>query len=393
MRANPSLRPLSLFLALTLATPLLAAAQNAPARAARIKVTAEQANLREKPDIGSSIVQQIPEGTVLEADKKEGEWYFVRYALEDGGVIGGWIHESLVEVVEPARPAPDTAGRPAEKPAERPARPARTRPKLPPLEFRSGSVPLEISFSLGAATLAPRDLNNAAHGFAGLTAASGGLAALDDAQTLRAAPVFGFELSYRIDSRWTIGLGADYLRGANGDEIELAGVGVTETIATRPSARVVPVKVIARFYPGAGFYVRGALGLYAVKAGYLYRRESAGVWEQWKGSASTTGLGGEAAFGGEWDIAPRTLLFLEAGLRMASVAGLTGQNTYTGSGGESVREAGTLYYFRQTADDESDYPMVLVQANPPSGPDISNVRRARVNVSGTSFRVGVRYRF
>ena len=93
---------LVVFIILVLGTAHLAAAQVAPARTMKIKVTAEQANLREKPDIGSGIVQQIPEGTVLEADRKEGEWFFVRYALEDGGVLGGWIHESLVEVVPAA---------------------------------------------------------------------------------------------------------------------------------------------------------------------------------------------------------------------------------------------------------------------------------------------------
>ena len=92
------------------AAPLLAAAQAAPGPV-KIKVTAEQANLREKPDIGSGIVQQIPEGTVLDADRKEGEWYFVRYTLEDGGVIGGYIHESLVQVVEGA--APPAGAKPA----------------------------------------------------------------------------------------------------------------------------------------------------------------------------------------------------------------------------------------------------------------------------------------
>ena len=109
MKKRASFFPFFMILALT----LIAAAQDAPTRLMKIKITAEQANLREKPDIGSAIVQQIAEGTVLEADKKEGEWFFVRYTLEDGGVIGGYIHESLVEVVEqaaaqePARKTPE----------------------------------------------------------------------------------------------------------------------------------------------------------------------------------------------------------------------------------------------------------------------------------------------
>ena len=142
-----------------------------PARPMKVKVTAEQANLREKPDIGSSIVQQIPEGTVLEADRKEGEWYFVRYTLEDGGVIGGWIHESLVEVVETGGRRTEPAKKPAEDtpPRERSRRPVRIG-RIEPPEFRTGSIPLEFSVSAGVATLAPRDLNDGTRGFADIGA-------------------------------------------------------------------------------------------------------------------------------------------------------------------------------------------------------------------------------
>ena len=391
MRAKPLCPAVFLALVLACGGSLLPAARQAAARAAKIKVTAEQANLREKPDIGSSILQQVPEGTVLETDRKDGEWYFVRYVLEDGGVVGGWIHESLVQVVEeaPAKPAAATGT----APAPRPARPGRTRTKQPALDFRSGPVPLEISFSLGAVSLGPRDLNNAAQGFVDGTAASAGLTAADAADRLRGAPVIGFDLSWRIGGAWTIGLGADYLRGANRSDVDLAGEGTAQAVSTKPMARVVPVKAVVRYYPGAGFYVQGAFGVYAVKAGYSYRRQGGGLWERWKGSASTTGLGGEAAFGGEWDLGPRTVLFLEAGLRVVSLTGLTGDGVYENSEGATVREAGTLYHFRQTAGAENDYPMVLVRTDPPSGTGISDVRRARINVSGTSFRAGLRYRF
>ncbi|HSA94563.1 MAG TPA: SH3 domain-containing protein, partial [Acidobacteriota bacterium] len=142
---------LLVFAALVLGAVLAASAQVAPARTMKVKVTAEQANLREKPDIGSGIVQQIPEGTVLEADRKEGEWFYVRYTLEDGGVIGGWIHESLVEVVAEAGPRVET--KPAEKPAERAAPPRERRPgpirigRIERPEFRTGTFPLEAAFS------------------------------------------------------------------------------------------------------------------------------------------------------------------------------------------------------------------------------------------------------
>jgi hypothetical protein len=373
----------------------LAAAAAGQAVTAKVKVTAEQANLREKPDIGSSIVQQVPEGTVLEADRKDGEWYFVRYALEDGGVIGGWIHESLVEVVEEVRPVTE-----AVKPREPAAPPPRERVRRPPgigrieaPEFRTGSIPLEISASAGFATLSPRDLNDGTRGYADWVGDSIGIPAPGNAGIVHLALLAGFELSYRLSPRLALGLGADLFGGSNGDEIVLSDGARTDTVTTRPSVRCVPVKLAVRFYPGSGFYVRGGLGLYAVKAGYLFRQEGSDFWDQRKGSASASGLGGEAAFGGEWAIAPRTDVFVEAGFRMISLEGLTGQNRFTNSGGEDNTDPGTLFYFRKRAAGEEAYPLISVRGVIPSEIGVVEAREARINLSGTAVRAGVRYRF
>jgi opacity protein-like surface antigen len=376
------------------ALALAAEAQNAPPRPTKIKVTAEQANLREKPDIGSSIVQQIPEGTVLEADKKEGEWYFVRYTLEDGGVIGGWIHESLVEVVvegAPPKPEEKTPAREA-PPRERVSRPGRIG-RIERPEFRTGAIPLEFAVSAGIGTLSPRDLNDGTRGYAGLTGASIGALMPTSPDALRLAVLAGFELSYRFSPRLAFGLGADFLRGSNGDTTVLSGELLTGTVSTKPSVRGVPVKIMVRFYPGAGIYIRGGLGLYSVKAGYLLRTEGAASWEQLKGSATATGLGAEAAFGGEWTVASRTMLFIEAGFRMARFTGLTGQNVTTNSAGETQTEPGTLYFFHKTGADDNAYALISVRGGVPSETGVVDARRANINLSGTAVRVGLRYRF
>jgi hypothetical protein len=374
------------------------------AQVINLKITADEANLREKPDIGSSIVQTIPEGTVLESDRKEGEWYFVRYTLEDGGVIGGWIHESLVTVLGPGAPAGAPPGQPARRvpPPETKPRPAEPRRpgRIRPPEFRSGPVPLEFSVSAGLATLAPSDLNAGSQGYVRWYAAAAGLGGPQEIDFLHLAGLVGFELSYRFSPRLAFGLGADYIQGSNRDRLDLAGA-VTETVSTKPSVRAVPVKLMVRYYPGAGFYLRGALGVYSVKAGFFFRHESSEGSEQWKGSASASGFGGEAAFGGEWILGPRTILFVEAGLRMVSFTGLTGKSSYRPSGlapaGEPVNppqdEAGTLYFFHKTAGGETDYPLIAVRASAPAEEGVVDARRARINISGTAIRVGVRYRF
>jgi hypothetical protein len=379
------------FIVLTLA--LLCPAQETPARPMKIKVTAEQANLREKPDIGSAIVQEIPEGAVLEADKKEGEWFFVRYTLEDGGVIGGYIHESLVQVVDEGGRVPETKTTEKEvPPRERVSRPIRIgKIKLPDLS--TGSFPLEFSFSAGAGSLSPRDLNDATQGYADTNAAALGSPAIGSVDTLHLAMLVGFELSYRVSPRLAIGLGADYLRGANGSSVDYTDPVLSETLTTKPSARAVPVKLSVRYYPGAGFYLRGGLGVYSVKAGYLYRLERADTWQQWKGAASGSGIGAEAAFGGEWEVRPKTVFFVEAGFRMARFQGLTGNSVYTNQAGEIQREAGTLYFFRKEAADAAIYPLLFIRTTIPAEEGVRDARKANINLSGLAFRAGIRYRF
>lgn len=372
---------------LVLGATFFAAAQVTPARPMKIKVTAEQANLREKPDIGSGIVQQIPEGTVLEADRKEGEWFFVRYTLEDGGVIGGWIHESLVEAVAGAAPPPGP--KPPAAGGERAAAPARQAPPRPTgggrLDLSTGSVPLEISFSAGAAGVSPNDLNNGAQGFADMRAAGLGAPAPRDVDPLQLAMLAGFELTYRVSPRLAVGLGADLMSGASRDGLVMSGELLEETVTVRPGVRAVPVKLVARYYPGPGIYVRGALGVYSVKASYLYRAEGADFWQQWKGAAKDSGFGGEAAFGGELKVDSKAFFFAEAGFRIARFEGLTGEGVATDSDGGRTTEAGTLYYLGAGA-----YPqLIIADITLP----VEGNRRAVVNLSGWAIRGGVRFRF
>jgi hypothetical protein len=380
--------PLAVLLVLGLAgATFVAAAQKTPAPTARVKVIAEQANLREKPDIGSAIVQQIPEGTVLEADKREGEWYFVRYVLEDGGVIGGWLHESLVEPVEGAPPVP-VAPVPAGASGPRP--PATVAPAA---RSAASVFPLELSVSGGVATLAPRDLNDGARGFPAWFGGMTGIPAPETADILHVGAAVEVELAYRVSPRLAVGLGAGYLRASNADRMTFADELTSWTVSTRPSVTSGAVKATVRFYPGAGLYVRGALGLYSVRAGYTYRYEGGAAGLETKGSASATTLGGEAAFGGEWAVGPRTAFFVEAGLRMAGFDALDGENTDSDSADERVIETGTLYYYRRVATDGNDYALVAVRSSPPAGTDFTGTRRAEINISGMSIRVGLRYRF
>ena len=153
-----------------IAAGLPAAAQEKPAPTFKILVTAEQANIRDTPDIGSPIVQQLPEGSILEAEKKQGEWYLVRFTRDDGLAARGYIHESLVRELEavPAMPVEEVRREPVKKveekrpsaprtvPSRRAPRPGAYPPRSPrPRPSGSRSSPAPISRRSATSTPAP----------------------------------------------------------------------------------------------------------------------------------------------------------------------------------------------------------------------------------------------
>jgi hypothetical protein len=385
---------LSIIMIFALGAALPLGAQERTLQAVRVKVTAEQANLRERPDIGSAVVQQIPEGTVLQADGKEGEWYLVRYVLDDGGVRAGYVHESLVVVTAEAAgpPAKEARDPLAVTPAEpRPKAPA-PRPARAPRPAAAAMRPFELSVSLIGGPVDPADLNDGAQGLVAHNAALLGVEPSGSAGAMRLGVGAGLELSYRISPEFAVGLGLDHLRGGTTSRVTYAAELFTETLTVEPAFQATPVKALVRFYPGRGFYLKGGLGAYRAKAGYVYKFDREGIWRQYKGSATAWTFGAEAAFGGDWDVGRNLAVFAEAGFRLARWTGLEGREVFSNFLDETLTEAGTLYFWRQALD-ASSYPFLFVRGARPSGPEISGARAADINLSGAALRAGLRFRF
>jgi sugar lactone lactonase YvrE len=68
----------------------------APAAAVKVKVIVDNASIKATPEIGGQTLANVPLGTVLEAESKQGEWYKVT-TEKDGTTVSGYIHELLVE--------------------------------------------------------------------------------------------------------------------------------------------------------------------------------------------------------------------------------------------------------------------------------------------------------
>jgi hypothetical protein len=393
-----SILALSLLFLAVAVVPVLSA-QNAPAQTFKLKVTAEQANLREKPDIGSGVVQQIPEGTVLEADKKEGEWYLVRYTLEDGGVIAGYIHESLVMVLEPS---PGAGGQPSREtnPEARTKPGSETRPAAPGAQSDSWyevRLPFDLFISAGGGTVVADDFTEGARGLADLNAA--GTTPSGSVGALRLTYVFGLEVSYRLSRWFSVGLATEFLRGWRRSTITYPDMIVVPEVAgprtaTHVFVQAVPVKLGFRFYPRPDFYIRASAAYYFVRAGYDDRFGSSILaLQEWQGRATAHTLGLEVAAGGEWRLASNLFFFAEAGFRLTSAFGLAGTGTTRDSSGAELSEAGPLWFYQQLGADDRGHDLLFVHAAEPSGTGILSARKAALNLSGTTARLGVKVRF
>ncbi len=66
----------------------------------KLKVVTEQANIRLKPSIGSIIIKQVPDGTILESTGQESEWYLIQLTPDELERVTGYVHESMVIIIE-----------------------------------------------------------------------------------------------------------------------------------------------------------------------------------------------------------------------------------------------------------------------------------------------------
>ena len=386
-----------------------AAAQEKPAPTFKIVVTAEQANIRDTPDIGSPIVQQLPEGSILEAEKRQGDWYMVRFTRDDGLVARGYIHESLVRELEkvPSAPVETVRVEPVKRPEEKPEppvpeaerrEPVRTdeRPVPPPPAPRRAPEGLPEAKTFGLAVLAGAnlaavgDLNTGARGLSEYYSGVLGIPGEGDISGLHLTYILGAEVSYSLLPGLFATFGMDYFSGRRTSTMEFAVGTKPDVLLTRPRVQALPVKLGLAYYPLPYFYVKGGLQYYFVSVNYLYRYERALYWQEWQGDAKARGLGAFVGAGGEYELYPGLFVVGEADLRFARFGGFTGKDITLNSEGESYTERGTLYYFLGSAQGEGDHPLVFIRSELPSG---SGVREARVNLNGLSLKVGLRVWF
>lgn len=386
------------FLALALSAP----APGLSAQQCRVRVTAEHANIREKPDIGSAVLLQIPEGMILEAVSREGEWFLVRFTNESGLEARGYVHESLLLVVgdapEKMKTRPDREGgaKPGETPPTRKEagfrRPAKEPERKPSAAgTRPGGDRLVISVSTGGGLVSGGDINAGTRGLADYFEAVLGLSGQDTAAPAHLAYVLGVEAAVALNARLYIGAGVEYFKAQNESLVRYQPAGFS--LRTRPRLSALPIHASLRFYPLNHFYVQGKIQYYLAGCGYYYHCEKVRFWEEWQGEAEGDGIGVELGVGAEWSLSANAAFFGEAGFRSAKVGNFSGMDKYLSTEGANSTERGDLYCYSGKASAAESYPLVFVREKKPSEAGVSDVRKAEIDYSGPLLKFGLRLKF
>ncbi len=387
---------------------LLVFAATAASAAATIKlrVTAELANIRQSPSISSIIVRQIPERAILEAVRKEGEWYFVTLEPDETGNVSGYVHESLVLPLDEA-PVPEKKTRAVER-TEPPVsktveeKPAEIPPPTIPREDQTAEEPGAsgewpgISLVLAAGGIDARigDINQGAQGLADYYAFQLGTNKRT-VNEVHLALLFGAEVLVPLSPQFALSAGAEYYGASRASTVTFGSSAAITAFGATPEFRAIPVKLGLVYSPARFFY--GKIGFLAAfaKAGYDYRVTYADKsTEQWTGQATATGLGFFGGLGLDLEISPRFAFIAELSAQSAKIKGFSGTDTHQKSTlAEPETQKGRLYAFVAQPHPDQSFPLVFVRDKLPTEAFVANPREASLDLTGLALKAGFKIRF
>jgi len=393
---------------------LLALAAGALAgQATQLKVTAEIANIRQKPSISSLIVRQIPEGAILQASRKEGEWYLVSLQPDETGTTSGYVHESLVlptgepappskktrivEQVTPPRPKPaetETVAPPVRTVTPRREAPAAEAPEYEPEPPAADATRPSIVISAGLLSMSVGDLNDGAQGLADYYAFQIEAAADGTVSPLRLAFPFEGEVRIPIGSGFAVTAGAGYAGTNKMTSLAYAKTGQTNTFETTPGFSIIPIKAGILFSPVPYFYAKAGLMVVRASTSYAYHFVHEAFWQDWTGEASAFGFGVYGALGAEISLGPSFAFVIEAGGQFGKVAGFEGTGTYYDSSmTAAAEETGTLYAYEVKASSRDSFWLLFLRDKKPTEGGVYNAREASLNLLGLTLKAGLKLKF
>jgi hypothetical protein len=380
-----------------------------PGSSIKLKVTAEFANIRQKPSIGSPIVRQFPQGAFLEAVSKEGEWYLVKLEPDESGITSGYVHESLVisleetplpkaqQVPPPVEEKPKVVEKVEKKEPEKTKPPEAVvlhPPRREAVEEEPQAARYSLALTAGAIYATIGDLNKAAQGMADLTSEQLGIPADREVTPIHLTYLFGGELVFPLSPQFTLSAGVDYFSSKKESTIAFKKETISDTYKAVSEITALPVKLSISFYPASFLYFKIGASYYFAKCRYYYRFEHEDTWEERQGEAKAQNVGFWGGLGFEWNMGAHLALLIEAESQFAPIKGFKGTGTVQDSTmTEPATEDGKLYAYDGKISSVNSYPLLFIRNKLPSEGGVENAREAEVDFTGITLRAGFRIKF
>ena len=349
----------------------------------KLKVVADQANIRLEPDISSIIIRQVPKGTILNATEKKEDWFTVQLMPKQGTAVSGYVHESLVIVIEPLREE------------KKLPRIQKKRPVKPKLEEEQQTSPYRFFLSImgGGNYVRGGDLNLGVKGLADLYEDILGIQEESKIGSIHLGYVLGVEVSFPLSENLFWGIGAEHFQGKNKSQVDYLQGTSSSALLTKPCLRTTPINLFLSFYPVSYLYVKGGISYFFARYSYTYLFQADDLTQQWEGKSNAQGFGLSGSLGFSKSYSSNLSLFAEITGRLAKIEGFNGKETFQDSAGNITTQEGKLYLIQMQLLEDRAHSVLFIRKTRPNEAGVIAAKEAQIDLSGVSFKVGLRFHF
>jgi hypothetical protein len=269
--------------------------------------------------------------------------------------------------------------------------------------FFVGAVNAEVKFSFkasgGIAYIANSDWNDGSIGMNGQW---------NDAMENVSGTFSTFNLGMNLageflvihNTRFGIGFGAGFFKMSVSDDVQYLNPtkGIQYDYVRNPQISVIPLFLNLHYRtpiaPAMHFTASAGIGYYLGKFTKNDTHTYATGIDVEKFSATNNALGFQGSIGFEYNLGQKLFLTADAGYRIAKMSEVTGNYTQTQTGQSVINETRTMWFFDLYIPKSGNtYKRTDFSATAPSGNNYTNVRKAKIDLSGYSVMIGLRYVF
>jgi len=211
---------------------------------------------------------------------------------------------------------------------------------------------------------------------------------------------FEGEFIMNLTNNLGIGLGAGYIQRRKDSRTSIKnGASGTVNYDVEPKITAFPIKLSAYYFypivPQLHIFINGGVGYYFGKSSWSLKTDyvEENYWTKSVFEVKGNGIGFHGGIGFEYNVAKNIAFFAEGSGRYAKLKDWEGDMTVRDSEGDtSGKISGTFWYFESEIYGK-DYPYVVLTEDKPTDPYFRNLRKFECDLSGLSFKAGIRVKF